>query len=264
MRKMFVSDDTICAYQSEQKKQILTISTIGFRRAMTRQRNARISTDRSQQTIGNVKIAFPGFNQRRADPAKRFNRVSVQCVTNHSTAPSRFFNEYMTIEKEKAAQTGRWILNVISAQEAYQNDWNVSEQQVPNKTKHSLQSRKSSRVEPVENSTGRCFHVPLPQTQMRPSQNQLLPQPQFISTATENTRAHRLSELSDMTSIEDVHTTNISDQTSHIKSVDYSTDDFENDACISKRMLIIFSVIGAIVVGAIIIGVFVTVFVAGK
>ena len=97
---------------------------------MTRQRKARISTDRSQQTIGNVMMVLPGVNQRRADPVKRFNRVSVQCVTNHSTAPSRFFNEYMTIEKEKAAQTGRWILDVISAQKAYQNEWNVAEQQV--------------------------------------------------------------------------------------------------------------------------------------
>ena len=97
---------------------------------MTRQRSIRISADRSQQTVGNVMITFPGFNQRRADPVKRFHRVSVQCVNNHSTAPSRFFNEYMTIEKEKAAQTGRWILNVISAQEAYQNNCNATEKQV--------------------------------------------------------------------------------------------------------------------------------------
>ncbi|UJR32865.1 hypothetical protein I4U23_020326 [Adineta vaga] len=230
---------------------------------MTQQVDKRISVDRLHQTVGNVFITFPDHPARRTDPTQRFNRVSVQHITTQSKAPSRFFDAYLHIEKERAARTGQWILNVIAAQESYRqaklankNNWYTDTKETSFTKKHSFQSRKSSKVEPFENFLHTQNH-----------QNKFLQQPKFTPTTIHNAQTTALSCFSSATSVDDIQTIECSSRLSETKSGDYSTDEFEEDEerrCISNRMLIIFSVIAAILIIGIIIAVFVTIFVVRR
>lgn len=83
---------------------------------MTRRNEMQTSAKRSQQTAGNVLITFPDLHNRTVPAAQRFTRVSVQRVSNTSRAPTQFFDQYLTVQRDKAAQTGRWILDTMAVQ----------------------------------------------------------------------------------------------------------------------------------------------------
>jgi hypothetical protein len=105
---------------------------------MTRQRE-RIN--RSQQKNGNVMIIFPDFNARQSNQSKP---TVVRHVDGNLKAHPRYHEEFFVVDKEKAAQTGRWVLNVIARREADQKQEKIK------RKKQSFQSRLSSKVEPIE------------------------------------------------------------------------------------------------------------------
>ncbi len=107
---------------------------------MTRQLHSKVRHNRSQQTTGNVIVTFPEQNVRRSKPANRFVRTSVQHVTVNSRPPQQYYDEFMVVEREKQAQTGRWILNVIAANEAYQQAMKT------NNDSHQTNTKQSSNV----------------------------------------------------------------------------------------------------------------------
>jgi len=96
---------------------------------MKRQLDSKVWANRSQQTTGNVTIIFPEQHIRQLKPVNRFAPVSVQRVNVINSRPSdRYFNEFLIVDKEKAAATGRWVLNVIAAHEAYQQTLKTNSQ----------------------------------------------------------------------------------------------------------------------------------------
>ncbi|CAF0916854.1 unnamed protein product [Adineta steineri] len=244
---------------------------------MTHQFDKKISPNRLQKVSGNSMIIFPDLNTRQSNPINRFNRVSVQHINlnSNSNVHSKQPEQIFVSDKEKAAQTGRWILNVIAARETYQqsksvnkNEWYTDiKQQSSSKKKHSFTSRKSSRVEPIEILSSQFINTKIHPVQIPNNRNSnisRLPHEMISSPAMiENGQATPLSSFSSATSIDDIRTIEESSELSRTQSKDYSTDESHNSekSCISKRMLIIFSIIAVIVIIGIVIAVFVTIFV---
>lgn len=78
----------------------------------------------SQQTTRNVKIIFPQHNNnnnnRQSKPNTHLTSVSIQRVPMMNLRiPQTYYDEYVFIDREKEAATGRWVLNVIAAHELY-------------------------------------------------------------------------------------------------------------------------------------------------
>jgi hypothetical protein len=99
---------------------------------MMHQFEKKVWPSRSRQTTGNVRIIFPDFHPRQAKTVNRFGRVSVHRINESSKDHQRYYNEFLVVDREKEAQTGRWVLNVIAARDAYhqakqpnKNDWHT-------------------------------------------------------------------------------------------------------------------------------------------
>ena len=86
---------------------------------MTRQLDGRVWAIRSQETAGNVTVSFPEHQNRHSKVNHQFVPVVVQRIHGHSKVPRRYYDEYIYEDKEKDAVTGKWVLNVIAAHEAY-------------------------------------------------------------------------------------------------------------------------------------------------
>jgi hypothetical protein len=53
----------------------------------------------------------------------------VQHVHVQPRVPERSHEEYIFVDREKEAATGRWVLNVIAAHEAYHKTLKINEKQ---------------------------------------------------------------------------------------------------------------------------------------
>lgn len=86
----------------------------------------KLWANHSQQTTKNVMVSL--FDQRPKRQSKvtavvtRVIPVSIQRTNQnlHPRVSQRYCDEYYVSDKERDAQTGRWVLNVIAAHEAYQ------------------------------------------------------------------------------------------------------------------------------------------------
>jgi len=107
---------------------------------MTRQLHSKIRHNRSQQTTGNVIVTFPERNVRESKHGNRFVRTSVQHVTVNPRSTQRYYDEFMVVDKEKEAHIGRWVLNVIAANEAYKQAMKI------NKDSQQINTKQSSIV----------------------------------------------------------------------------------------------------------------------
>jgi hypothetical protein len=101
---------------------------------MIRRIDSKVWADRSQQTTGNVKIIIPEHHHhhhRQSKPVtvNRSGPVAVQRIHVKSKTPQRYHEEFIVLDKEKEAATGRWILNVIAAHEAHQQTLKTNKKQ---------------------------------------------------------------------------------------------------------------------------------------
>ncbi len=85
---------------------------------MTRQVDSKIWTNRSQKINGNVMVTFPDLNTRLPKTVHRVKPVPVQYANTTIKTYPKHYEEFFVVDKEKAAQTGRWVLNVIARKEA--------------------------------------------------------------------------------------------------------------------------------------------------
>jgi len=92
----------------------------------------KLWANRSQETTRNLTIIFPKPNIQQSKPNNHLTSVSIQRVPMNSRIPQKYYDEYMFIDKEKEAATGRWVLNVIAAHEAYQQALKTNIKQSPN------------------------------------------------------------------------------------------------------------------------------------
>jgi hypothetical protein len=97
------------------------------------QLESKLHVNRSRQTAGNTIITFPGLIPQQS---KAFGPVSIQRINASARARQRYYDEYIVVDREKEAQTGKWVLNVIAAKEANQkakipskNDWYMDEKE---------------------------------------------------------------------------------------------------------------------------------------
>ena len=92
---------------------------------VTRNSNNRQWTNNSQQTPNHVKITLLDQRTHHSKAALVNTRVipiPIQRVSAHNPRVShRYYGEeYFINDKQRDAQTGRWVLNVITAHEEYQ------------------------------------------------------------------------------------------------------------------------------------------------
>lgn len=91
---------------------------------MTRNWDSKLWANHSQKTTKNVTISL--FDQRnrqsKAVPVTRIVPVPIQRTNgnNNPRVSHRHCEEYFISDKQRDAQTGRWVLNVITAHETYQ------------------------------------------------------------------------------------------------------------------------------------------------
>ena len=88
---------------------------------MIRRLDSKVWANRSQRTTGNVTVTIPDSHHRPSKPTTRSIPVLVQHVHVYPRASERY-DEFIFADKEKEAATGRWVLNVIAAHEAYQKE----------------------------------------------------------------------------------------------------------------------------------------------
>lgn len=90
----------------------------------TRNWDNKLWANRSQQTTKNVTISLFDHRNRQSKAAvvTRVIPISIQRTNgnNNPRVSQRYCEEYYVSDKERDAQTGRWVLNVIAAHEAYQ------------------------------------------------------------------------------------------------------------------------------------------------
>lgn len=87
---------------------------------MTRQIDSKIWMNRPQRTAGNVVIILPALNTHPSKPNNRREPVAVQRVRDDQRAHRPPDDDYSFMERQKHATTGRWVLDVIGAREAYE------------------------------------------------------------------------------------------------------------------------------------------------
>ena len=87
---------------------------------MTRQIDSKVWMNRSQPTASNVVIILPAQNTHPSKPNKRRDPVAVQRVRDDHRAHQSLDDDYSFMERQKHAATGRWVLDVIGAREAYE------------------------------------------------------------------------------------------------------------------------------------------------
>ena len=75
---------------------------------------------RLQQATGNAIVALPNSNSRQSKTVERVKPVSIHRVKGNFKAHGRYYDEFIVVDKEKEAQTGRWVLNTIATREANQ------------------------------------------------------------------------------------------------------------------------------------------------
>jgi hypothetical protein len=81
--------------------------------AMARLVDGKVWINRSQRTTGNAVIILPEKKRHRGP-------VAVQRVRDDHRAHESFDNDYSFMERQKNAATGRWVLDVIAARDAYE------------------------------------------------------------------------------------------------------------------------------------------------
>lgn len=84
---------------------------------MIRQFDNNVWLNRSQQTTGHVTVIFPEHHHHHHRRQSR--PVPVQHAHVNCRVLPRYYDEFEYMDKEKQAATGRWVLNVIAAHEAY-------------------------------------------------------------------------------------------------------------------------------------------------
>ncbi|CAF2589479.1 unnamed protein product [Rotaria sp. Silwood2] len=196
--------------------------------------------NRSQPTTRNGTMIYPDFNTQQSKILDRLGPVSVQRVNPSRNVQPQYYDEYLAADKEKEAQTGRWVLNVIAANEAYQKAHMANNNNV-----WYTDSKRSS------NSRSR------------------LPNETIINPAPiHNGQITSLSRFSSATPIYDIETIErsiiLSSTRSSSRSRDCSTDDFNNNdesTCLSKRMMIIITIISIVLIIGICVAVLVTILV---
>ncbi|CAF4693634.1 unnamed protein product [Rotaria sp. Silwood1] len=198
--------------------------------------------NRSQPTTRNGTMIYPDFNIQKSKTLDRLGPVSVQRVNPSIKVQPPYYDEYLAAEKQKEAQTGRWVLNVIAANEAYQKG------HMTNSNNNNLWYTDSKR----------SSH----------SRNRLPNETIINQVSIHNSQPTPLSRFSSATQIYDIETIDRSILSSLTRSSsqsrDYSTDNFndsDENTCLSKRMLIIITVISIILIIGIFVAVLVTIFV---
>ena len=94
---------------------------------MIRRLDSKVWANRSQQTTGHVKIVIKKSKHRRSKPVDHSAPVVVQHVHAHSKVQQEEEEEYVAVDREKEAVTGRWVLNVIAAHEEYQKSLKINQ-----------------------------------------------------------------------------------------------------------------------------------------
>ncbi|CAF4245744.1 unnamed protein product [Rotaria socialis] len=240
--------------------------------------NGKAWANRSQQALRNPTMPSIEFQTRLTKTVDHFGHVSVQPIKLSSQAPPKHHDEYTVVDKVKETQTGRWVLQVIEGREvnrkpsvAHNNFWYADTKQESNK-KHRFQSRKFSRVEPIEQSSSQFVHTKLHKTRKKYSKNQnvnRLPNETIINPASiHNGRPTPLSRFSSATQIHDIESLETSVASPRAKSIsgsgDCSTEEFrdsDKNTWMSKRILIIITIISILLVIGIFVALFVTIFV---
>jgi hypothetical protein len=104
---------------------------------------SKLRTNRSRKTVGNTIITFPGRNPQQSKTTDRSGPVSIQRINASERARQRYYDEYIVVDREKQAATGKWVLNVIAAREAHkkgqlpnENDWYMDDKQSPKVSKN--------------------------------------------------------------------------------------------------------------------------------
>ncbi|CAF3669128.1 unnamed protein product [Rotaria sordida] len=229
---------------------------------MKYQLESKVWPNRSQPTTRNGTMIYPDFNTGPSKTLHRSGPISVQRVNPETKVQSQDYDEYFVADKEKQAQTGRWVLNVIAANEAYRK---LHMSNKKGNVRHT-DSKRSSKL------SSQYIDSRLHRIEKKHSKNQnrnRLPNETIINPVQiHNDQTTSLSRFSSATPIYDIETIERSVISSLPRSSnqsrDYSIDEFneiDENTCLSKRMLIIITIISIIFIIGIFVAVLVTIFV---
>ncbi|CAF1268988.1 unnamed protein product [Rotaria magnacalcarata] len=226
--------------------------------------NGKVWANRSQQALRNPTMPSVEFQTRLTKTVDHFGHVSVQPIKLSSQAPPKHHDEYTVVDKVKEAQTGKWVLHVIEGREdngkpsiANNNFWYADTKQESNQ------------------SSSQFVHTKLHKMRKKYSKNQnenRLPNETIINPAAiHNGRPTPLSRFSSATQVHDIESLETSMGSPRVKSIsgsgDCSTEEFrdsDKNTCISKRVLIIITIVSILLVIGIFVALFVTIFVVRR